>query len=127
MREYPLTDSDLHDLRNTGIGAVISFSFGSICIGIWSNIFTSMAFVPDASKELLAVWGDRQKYALGASIFFYAIGAILIAMGFTRVEQIRNEVYFGDGKSPWRRMRIIVFIVIAILFIGGGFWLGKHS
>jgi hypothetical protein len=127
MKEYPLTDSDLHDLRNTGIGAVICFSLGSVCIGMWSNIVTSMAFVPDAPKELLAVWADRQKYALWATIGFYALGLILIAMGFTRVEQIRSEVDFGDegGHSRWIRNGILA--VLAILLVGGGYWLGKHT
>src|SRR5690348_9327242 len=51
MREYPLTDSDLHDLRNIGIGAVFFFTVGGIAIGAWSNIVTSMAFVTGAPKE----------------------------------------------------------------------------
>jgi hypothetical protein len=127
MKEYPLTDSDLHDLRNMGIGAVVCFAIGSVCIGIWSNIVTSMAFIPDAPKELVAVWTDRQKFMLWATIGFYAFGLILIAMAFTRVEQIRAEVDFGDGERPRRWVRVIIAIVAAVLLIGGGYWLGKHT
>ena len=127
MKEYPLTDSDLHDLRNTGIGAVICFSIGSICIGIWSNIVTSMAFVPDAPKELLAVWTDRQRYALWATIGFYALGLILVVMGHTRVEHIKAEVDFGEENiQPRRWVRGIGIILLALLLVGSGYWLGKN-
>jgi hypothetical protein len=48
-------------------------------------------------------------------------------MGFTRVEQIRSEVDFGDGNSPRRWIRAIVVIAVAALLLGGGYWLGKHT
>jgi hypothetical protein len=125
MREYPLTDSDLHDLRNIGIGTLVCFSIGSVCIGMWSNIVTSMAFVPDAPKELLAVWGDRQRYALWAAIGFYVIGLILVAMGFTRVEQIKGEVEFPSGRhnSRARIIRVIAYVIAVIVLVGVGYWL----
>jgi hypothetical protein len=129
MREYPLTDSDLHDLRNIGVGTVISFSVGSVLLGIWSNIITSMAFVPDAPKELVAVWADRERFAFLGAMAAYAVGVILILVGYTRVDQIKSEVEFPDGSRFRRRRWVLVaaILIAAGLLVGGGYWLGKNT
>jgi hypothetical protein len=48
-------------------------------------------------------------------------------MGFTRVEQIRAEVDFGDDERPRRYIRFVVAAIIALVLVGGGYWLGKNT
>lgn len=129
MKEYPLTDSDLHNLRNMGAGAALCFSAGSICLGVWSNIITSMTFASDVPKELVSLWAGRQTDMAIATVAFYAIGVVLVFMGYTRVEEIKSQVEFSDGSPyrPKRWLRVVAAVVIALFLIGGGYWLGKHT
>lgn len=129
MKEYPLSDSDLHDLRNMGIGAVLCFSIGSVCLGIWSNIFTSMGFASDVPKELLSIWTAREFDVLIAALISYFIGLVLVGMGYSRIDQIKSEVDFGEGNNSRRRRWpwVICGIAIAAALIYGGYWLGTHG
>ena len=126
LKEYPLTDSDMHDLRNIGAGATFCFSLGSLCLGFWSNLYASLAF-SDVAKNLLAVGTARQQDALIGAIFFYCIGAILVVMGFTRVADIKAEVDFGDGdQRPNFRLKFIIRTVVLIALLGASFWFGTR-
>ena len=124
MKEYPLTDSDLHDLRNTGVGATFFLSVGSVLIGIWSNITTSMAFSSQVPKDLLAIWNDREHWTLFGSVGCYVIGFLLVFMGYTRMEQIKADVVFQDGTNykPKRWLRVGLGLVVLIVVFVFGYW-----
>jgi hypothetical protein len=124
LKEYPLTDSDIHDLRNIGAGATFCFSVGSLCLGFWSNLYASLAF-SDVAKNLLEAGTARQQDALIGAIFFYLVGMILVIMGYTRVADIKAEVDFGEGNQRLHtRLKIIIRGAIFISLLAVSFWLG---
>ena len=127
MKEYPLTDSDLHDLRNIGAGATLFFALGSLCLGFWSNLYATLTFSADLPKQLLTVGTARQQDAMYAAIFCYAIAILLTVMGYTRISDIKAEVDFGDGLKNKYIVVIkrIVKIVLAAGLLVLAFWLGR--
>lgn len=128
MKEYPLTDSDLHDLRNVGAGATVFFSLGSLCLGFWANLYATITYSSGLPDALVTAGAARQEDALVGAILFYAIGAVLTVMGYTRVADIKAEVDFpGEPRSKrltWLKVMTAILIVLGLVAVS--FWFGTR-
>lgn len=96
MKEYPLTESDMRDLAQTGLLSGVSFSIGSGMLGFALNISKDMAFASGLPERVAGFWSAVWWACVIGAAIFYAIGAAGVMRGRTRLAEIKGETSHGD-------------------------------
>lgn len=123
MRQYPLTESELTALGNTGAAATACFSIGGALVGFSVNLYKDTKLAQGLTADQVAMAGTINTACLVVGICFLVVGAVLFLYGRRTLDKIKAETTFNDGLPPfvipnWQALIFRSSVVLVLLLVG---------
>jgi hypothetical protein len=91
VKEYPITESEMHELKSLGMIATVCFSLASGIAGFLIDLQKDLSLSQGAPEKAVSFWTGVWWASAFAAVSFAAAGGWAIYKGSSRVEEIKNE------------------------------------